>query len=171
MQAVLLHDRGVQRDPLEEKGYEAYVMCCSQCGKNLLEGGGVAGAVVGRQLHAEQEHFGPVLSAQLDHFPELGTQASQVQAAQAVIRAQLDDAQSGWVPGQQSWQARQPAAAGFTADRGIDHPPGGRVFPETLFQQADPALFLLNAVCRAQTVAEHQDGGSSPDRGPGRQVQ
>ena len=125
----------------------------------LVDGGealGVAGAVVGWQAHAEQQHRGPLLPAAVDQRVQVALYQLQRQPAQAVIGTQFDDAVVRLVALQQAVQAAAGGAGGGAADAGIDH---GVVVADTmqaLLQQFDPALAGGHAVAGAEAVAEHQ---------------
>ena len=56
-----------------------------------------------------------------------------------------------------------PPGGGIPGDAGVDDAVGQTQLPEALLQKPNPALPRVQAIARAQTIAEYQD-----DRGRGR---
>jgi hypothetical protein len=117
-----------------------------------LERLGVFGSVVGRQLHAEQQHARPAFLSLLDDAAEVLLHLRDRQAAQAVVRAQLHDEHGGLVLLQGLPDARSAAAAGIARDARVDDDIIGVLELQPLAEQRHPAARLGNAVGRRQTV-------------------
>ena len=49
---------------------------------------------------------------------------------------------------------------GLATDAGVDHLPARLLFAQPLVEQGHPALFALNTVSGADTVAQHQNIGA-----------
>ena len=134
-------------------------MATREVAEHLLEAGGVLGAVVGRDLHAEQHHPGAGLPREDDHAVEVGAGGLEGQAAQAVVAPQLDDDDRRAVHGQRPGQPGEPPGRGLAADAGIDHAVPVTLRLQAVLQQGDPALVGRQSVAGADAVAHHQDGG------------
>jgi hypothetical protein len=71
MDAVGLHHAGQQRDLLEEERLEGQLVLAGEVAEDLLETRRVARPVIGRNLHAEQQHPGAGILRGLDDFFEV----------------------------------------------------------------------------------------------------
>jgi len=81
---------------------------------------GIVGAVIRRDLHADQHHLGLGRFRHAQQGVQVGAGGAQLQAAQGIIGAQLNDDDIRIVLAQQRRQAGFAANGGFAADAGID---------------------------------------------------
>ena len=106
----------------------------------------VAGAVVRRHLHADQQHARAGGLGRLGHGSQVGLGHGQRQAAQGVVAAQLNHHVRGLFARQQGRQAGAAARRGVTTDAGI-HDPGRNFFArQALLQQGRPSRAAFQAI-------------------------
>ena len=113
-------------------------------------------AVVGGNLHANQQHSGLGLVAGGHHLYEVVFCGFEWKAAQGIVAPELNHHHFRLVLAQQSGQTRQTACSGVATDAGVDHLPLRFVFGQLFVQQSHPTRAPGNAVFRAQRVAHHQ---------------
>jgi len=151
--AVVLHEFGVFRDAFEEEGEQGQGVLFGEAEIVLVEGPGVAGAVVGWNPHAGQQHAAAGVLNQADHGVEIVADGLDRYAAQAVVAAELEDDEFRLVLGEHRRQPLESAGGGLAADAAVDHPVC-REFPfHPLREQFHPAPLRGDAVGGAETVA------------------
>ena len=124
--------------------------------KHRCELARVLAPVVGRHLHARDQHLGLGRFACARHGDEVVARHLQRQAAQCVVAAELDDHKLRLMLGQQGGQSRAPTRRGVAADAGVDDGPRQFVGGHALVDQGHPARAALQAVFRRQTITHHQ---------------
>ncbi len=157
MQAVILHQCGIQRHAGKQERDQRYLILSCQVRIQVREAIAVARTVVRWQADAQQQHARPRVLRQGDHVREVVVDDRQRQAAQPVVGAQLQQHDRRMVQGQQMGQSFQAATAGLATDAGIDDLVLVPLVVEPLMQQRDPAFFGLESVRRAQAVTEAED--------------
>ena len=107
-------------------------------------------AIVGGDLHADQEHgcFRPAASCH--HLRQVVFGGFQGKATQCIVATELDYHQLGLVLLQQLGQPRQTASRGVATDAGVDHLPWPFVLGQLLVKQGHPTGASGNAVFRTQ---------------------
>lgn len=154
---VILHQLRLLRDAVDQKGDQRQL----ELGRNLpelrRERAGVAGTIIGWNLHARQDDLGARRLTQLHHLYQILTDVRHGQAAQAVIASQLQNHHGGLVRRQSCRQARQAAHRGLATHTRIHHFEWTVLRRQLVGQQGHPALCLLHAVARTQAVAKDQN--------------
>ena len=102
--------------------------------------------VIGRQLHADQQHFCAGALRLFDDLAEIGLDILDRSAAQSVICAELHNYDSREVLFQCLGDALPTACGGLAADTGIHDAEYGLGAPQFLLQQIDPTFFYRDAV-------------------------
>ncbi len=124
-------------------------MFCSQSRKYILELRDVRFAVIGRQLHADQQDSGVSLIDLFQNDAEIVFDFCRAKTAQAVVGAEFHDHDRGMVLFQQQGDALASAQRGFPADAGVEHLETGAATIELKLQQVRPAFGDLKAeTCR-----------------------
>ncbi len=123
----------------------------------LGEGLGVARAVVGWQLHAEQQHLRPTGAGAVDHRCKVLLQLRWQHSAQAVVAAQLEDYQLRFMLCKQRRQARLASGTGVAADGCVDHLIVETFALEPLLKQRHPPNAGIQSETGADTIANDQD--------------
>src|SRR5689334_8375167 len=158
MDAVCLHELGIQRHLVEQKRHERELILLRQRCEHVTELLSVSRAVVRRYHHADEYYARAGLLHKLDDALEVLLAGREWQPAQAVVSTELDDDDARLVRFEHMRQPCEPALRRFTAYAGVDDavfvPLGG----ESLLEQAYPTFLDLQAVAGAQAVAEHDDG-------------
>jgi len=154
--AVVLHHACLQSDTFEKERYQVSVGVCGGVGEGGVEATAVAGAIVGWDVHAEQDDVGPGSGGRLGHGQEVVFDLGHRIAAQAIVAAQFYDDQVGIVGVQGLGESCQAALGGLAADAGVDHCVAAVELGQALSEFCDPAGFALYPVCGADTVAKHQ---------------
>ena len=142
---------GLEQVPLfcharQEEGDQGEVVRGGQLQIDLMELLSEGGAVIGRQAHADQQYFRRALLRGTDDSLEIGPHLRDGKAAQTVVCAQFQYEDVGMMTVQKCGNAAAAARGGFTADAGIDQTAVGTLLAQAPFQQAHPALVLLQAV-------------------------
>ena len=101
----------------EQEGDEGDVQLLRDARIDRREAAGVVGAVVGRDLHAEEEDAGAGCAGAAEDLAQVPLGLLERQAAQAVVAAEPHHHQVGML-------AEQPAEAGEAAGRGVAAHPG-----------------------------------------------
>ena len=109
-----------RRDALQQKRQQRDLVSFRQSGKYVLELRDVGFAVIGRQLHADQQDFGFSLFDLRENIVQVAFDIRRAEAAQAVIRAEFYDDDSRTILFQQLGKPLTPAQRSFSADAGID---------------------------------------------------
>ena len=144
--------------PLEQEGQQRQTVAGREVAVNLAELGGVALAVVGRQLHAGKEHAHPLAPGLDDHRLEVLFQFAHVQAAQAVVGAQGKEQHLRPDPGVPA-QPRRGAGRGGAADAAVDHPhPGVAVAHKHFAKQVGIGFLRLHTQACGERIAEKEHG-------------
>lgn len=83
---------------------------------NGVETGGVAGAVIGWNMHAGQQYFSAGILTEFYDFAQSLADAVQGLAAQRIVAAQFDNHHAGPMAFEQVRQSSQSALSGFATD-------------------------------------------------------
>ena len=89
MQAVRLHEVRFEGDRFQQEGYIRQVVTLRDIREHLTEIGRVARSVVGRQAHADEQDLRARVLRHPDHFFQVAARFRDWQAAQAIVRAEL----------------------------------------------------------------------------------
>ena len=108
----------------------------------------ISHAVIGRQVYAHQQYTCSTVLNEEDHRIQIMLHRSQGQSSQAVVCAQFQNDDCGFLLYQRGRQACQTPGAGFAADTGIDHAPVLFVMVKTLLQQTGPGLAGFETIAR-----------------------
>lgn len=103
-------------------------------------------AVVGRQAHPDQQHFGFGALRLFDDVTQIEAQLGQRISAQSVVRTQFDDHDAGLMLRQGLGDALPATQAGLAADAGINHFELRMAMPQFLLQQTHPRRVALNSI-------------------------
>src|ERR1700722_18085500 len=125
MQAICLHEIGIQGNPFEQERHERQVIFLCYIREHLAEVRRIARAVVGRQAHADEQDLRACALCHGDHLFQVGARFSDWQATQAIIRAELEYDDCWLMQLERARQSLQPSAGGFATHTGIDY--GGYV--------------------------------------------
>ena len=149
----------VRRYVLQQERNQRYAVALRQFLKEHFELAGVVNAVIGRQLHPQQQHLGTgglcLPNKRIEIFfcqPEWCT-------AQTVIGTQLNDYDTGLMCFQCCGHALQGTTGGFSADAGVNHLIMRVSALQLLLQQGDPGGGTRNTVSCRQAIAQYQYGG------------
>ncbi len=144
-------------DTFEKKRHQRDVFLFGELAVNLGERIGVALAIIGWQLHAEQQHFRAALPRAVDHRGKISLQLRWRHPAQAVIATQLEDHQLRLMLCKQRRQPRLASGTGVATDRGVDHFIVETLLFEPLLEQRHPPQTGIQAETGADTIANDQD--------------
>ena len=136
--------------------------------ETLREFGGV-GAVIGRQVHADEQRARPGRLGGIEHGGEVVAHLGERQAAQTVVGAEGDDDDGRLVALQGFRQAGTAAGGGLAGNRDIGDAIIEALFAQALFQQRRPGLFGTDAVTGGERVAHNQDGSRGERRRGGKE--
>ena len=145
-----------RRDTFQKKRNQSHVVSLRQFGVQRFEAGGIVRAVIGWQLHAQQQYLSVCLARLLDKGSEVGFDVRDGCAAQAVIGAEFEDNDAGVVLAKCRGYALASACSGFATDAGIDYLILRMAALELLLQQVHPARFARDTIGCRQAVAEYQ---------------
>ncbi len=140
----------------EEEGYQTRFVLLCHLGEGVGKARAVIGPVIGRHLHAQQQHLGASALAGLNHGLQVTARHLQRQATQGIVATEFNHHHGGLVLGEQHRQPGAPARRGVAADAGIDHAPGGPLFLQFLTQQRHPARASRQAILGTERIADHQ---------------
>jgi len=168
VQAIGLELGGVVGEACQQERHQWYALRLGdrcECQPELAD---IIDAVIGRQLHADEQYLRAMPAACDDDGDQIGAHGCNRSAAQAVIGAKFDNDNGRLVLDERGGDAVFAAERGLAADAGVDHFIIG-VFPlQTLLQQVYPACSRRQAVTGGKAVAEYQNGGCG--RGGGRRA-
>src|SRR5690606_37454120 len=99
--------------------------------------------------------FGARLARGANDAFEVAASAVEIEAAQGVVAAKLDDHQRRRVALEQAGNSRGAAGGGLSADTRVDDAPAAGAGLQAGFEQRHPARAALEAILGGQTVAEH----------------
>lgn len=158
MDSVALEHLQVLGEALVEEGQERRTVALRDLGERGFERRRVLGTVVGRHSHADQQHPRPGAAREIDHRTEVLLHLRHGEAAQAVVRAQLEDHDRRFVLGERLGEARQSSARRLAGDARVDEAVFGPLARQARFEQRHPAAVLRHSVGRRQAVAEDKQG-------------
>src|SRR5712691_2254590 len=96
MDAVSLVEVSIRSNSFEKKWNERYAIVLGHVCIYGLERARVIGPVIGRQFHADEDHCGPAGHEALNDLLEVGACLGEIQSAQAVVGAELQDHDVGY---------------------------------------------------------------------------
>ncbi len=145
-------------NPSSRNGAKAKVIAPRQFDEDGAKALRVAGSVVGRQLHADQQHARLVRAAPINHRLQVGLHRVDAQAAQAVVGAQFDDGDHGR-GGLRSSASRRasPPLVVSPLMLALTTLYWGACLGEARGQQGDPAAVARQSVFGRKAVAQHED--------------
>ncbi len=143
----------------EQERHARQLVLLRQVAIHAVEVAGIGGAVVGRNLHADQQNPRARLLRTADDGFEVPADVGDGEAAQSVVAAQFHDDDRRPMRGQCPGQPGQRAARGLAARTGIDDAVTVPFGAQPSLQQGHPALLNSNSITRAEAVAQDQDGG------------
>src|SRR5438128_7192654 len=91
MDAISLIEVSLRGDAFEKKWNERNAIVLDHVCIHRLERACVLGPVIGRQFHAGEDHCGPASYEALNDLLDVGPRWGEVQPAQAVIAAEIQD--------------------------------------------------------------------------------
>ncbi len=121
MEVVRLKHFPFVRNAFEEQRHEKYALVARHFAERRAKLVDVLRAVVRGEQHADEDHARAPALRRLDDGSQIGLHLRDRQAAQAVVRAELDDHDRGPGLGERSADARCAAGRGFAADARVDH--------------------------------------------------
>ncbi len=113
----------------------------------------VTRTVVWRYTDTYEQHACAGRLGKLHHFREIFFCRGARQAAQAVVRAYLENHHAGMMNFQCAWQPLQAPAAGLTAYAGVDDLVSVTLCLQSLRKQRNPTLLWPNPVGGTKAVA------------------
>lgn len=144
--------------PLQQERHQRDAPGFRQITKRGLELFGVRLAVVGWNLHPDQNHLRLCALRGINDPREIAAHRIDVIAAQSVVRAQRDNHNRGTMAAQRVVDAVGAAERGFPADAGV----GDRIIRMSLAQapgqQLRPVFTARQSITGGQAVAKHQYG-------------
>src|SRR2546425_4355727 len=124
MYAVSLVEVSLRGDSFEKKWNERNAIVLGQVCIHRLKRVRVLGTVIGRQFHAGEDHCGPASHEALNDLLEVGARLGEVQPAQAVIAAELQNHDVGFAfqdPVHPAQSTGRRLAADASVDRSEEH--------------------------------------------------
>ena len=121
MDSVRLEHRIVVGETLEEERHQRRLARLRHLAVSLGEASDVRGAVIGRQLHADQQHARSRLLRAHRHRIEVGAHGIETASAQAVVAAELDDRDRRMMRVEKRREAGASACRRVAADARVDH--------------------------------------------------
>ncbi len=91
MQSVPLHHLWLQGYPLKQERNERHMIFAREIKVDPVKPVGVSLAVIGRQVHADQQHARSVMKSHGDHGRKIGVYLCQRESTQTIICPKLDD--------------------------------------------------------------------------------
>jgi len=171
MQAVGLHQAVIQCHAVEQERHQGDVELLRELRVHRRERIGIPWPVVGRHLDADEQQPCPALLHGADHRGQVRARVLDGQSAQAVVGAEFQDHDLRLVGVECAPEAVPATRRGLAADAGIHYLVTVTLLAEPVLQAGDPAFLGLQAVGRAEAVAEHEQGallgsagGGAPDR-------
>jgi hypothetical protein len=153
MDAVGLVELGDAADSGEQERHQGDVQLARQARVDGGEAAGVVGAVVGRDLHAHQQHAGAGGAGAAHDLAQVALDLLGRLGAQAVVGAELDDDDGGPLR-QDPAQAAQPAGAGVAGHAGVEHTDGRAELLHLLAEERRIGLVEGKSQPGGQAVAE-----------------
>ncbi len=109
MNAIALELRQVLAESREHVPHDGHAARPRDVGEESVERARVSGSVIGRHLHADDQHLRPRALRRRNHGVEILARRLQISAAQRVIAAELEDDDRRPMLAQQPGQARAAA--------------------------------------------------------------
>lgn len=119
MNAVGLHKTVAIVNAIQEERHQRRVLLLGNVRIDRRKHLGVAGAIVGRHLHADEQNPGTGLLRQRSHSGDVLARYLGRKAAQAVVAAQFDNDDRRRVVVQKFRQPAQSPIGGFATDAGV----------------------------------------------------
>ena len=163
MEAVGLVERRITGDPLEQERNQWHVVLAGQIAIHLAERRGVFGAVVGRRLHAGQNHEGSALLTALDDGGQVAPQVGDGQPPEGVVAPQRHQ-QDGRARLHHPGQTAQATGRGVTRHAGIEHGTRNALGTQPSLNQRRIGVGGVQTQARREAVAQHGNAGSSRHR-------
>lgn len=141
--AVALELSWIGCDAFKQKWHERRLMLLRQLREKVFELFCVMPAIVGWNLHANQQDTRTRLLRQFYHRGQIALSHAQRQAAQGIVAAQFDNDNGRRQPLQHGGKAAQAAAGGVAADAGIIYLVAALLCIEFLGHNRHPARSAL----------------------------
>jgi hypothetical protein len=140
----------------EGSGYDRHPLRLRHITEQCVELAHIRQSVVGRQLHADDQHLRFCGLRGRDHRFEIGARGGEVSPAQRIVASEFQDHDRGLVLRQERWQSRASSRSGVAADGSIDDPIAIAIGLESRREQCDPSLAVGNAVTGRDRIADDQ---------------
>ncbi len=164
MEAVGLEQGRVGAEVADKAGDQDGALLFGDARVELGEGGGVVGAVVGGDIHPEEDDLGAGLAAAPDDLAEVVLGVRERLTAEGVVAAELDDEDFGRL-------LEHPVDPGETTGRGVAADPGvddldiEALAAKKGLDDRGKGLGLGETETRGQAVAEDDDADGRLDPG------
>jgi len=150
---VGLHHAGDAVDVFEQEGQDGDVEFAAEGRVVGGEGVDVVGAVVGGEGDSGDGDFGTGLLKLRDHGLEVGAGGLDLEAAEAVVAAELEDDDLGF-HGQDAGEAVDSVLGGVAADALVDDAVVEAFAIEVLLEEVGVALAFVGSVAGGERIAE-----------------
>lgn len=169
MKAIGLEESWVGAEIADKAGYENGPLLFGDARIEFGEGGGVVGAVVGGDIHSQEDDLGTGFAASPDDLTKVFLGVLQRLAAERVVAAQFDDENLGRSL-EDPIDPGQTAGRGVAADPTVDDRDIETIGSKQRFSNRGEGLGFGETEARRQAVAEHDDtefGGDLDGRNSG----
>lgn len=156
MQSVGLQQLGLQGDVLQDEWCNLHPARYGEFAEQSGIGARVSRAVIRRDLHAGQDRDRTAIVDHSEQRRQIFLDGGERQAAQSVVRAELDEYDARSFRVEQRGQARKSARRGLAADARVDDAIPEPSVVDPPLQQCRPGAGDVDTVAGTQTVAEDE---------------
>jgi putative ABC transport system ATP-binding protein len=153
VQPISLHQLRMATNAFKEKRHQRHLFLLRHVTEYLGERIDITFTVIGRNLHAQQQHLRAAVLGLLDHRSKILLQLRRRLSAQAIVATQLDNHHVRLMLCKRRGQPCQASGAGITADGGVDHFIVETLLLEPLLQQGNPTFAGIQAETGTDTIS------------------